>query len=48
MNLILIQKLLEICFDKSSLIIVKIDFGNKNNKLTTSWVFGKFVELIKS
>tara|TARA_B100001248_G_C27395056_1_gene464969 strand:+ start:974 stop:1915 length:942 start_codon:yes stop_codon:yes gene_type:complete len=48
MNLILIQKLLEICFDQSSLIIIKIDFGIKNNKLTTSWVFGKFVELIKS
>ncbi len=45
-NLIIIQNLLDICFDETATIIVQVEFGNKSNKLATSWVFGKFVNLI--
>ena len=43
-NLLIIRLLVENYFDSSSLFIIKTEFGIKN-KLSTSWCFGKFIEL---
>jgi len=45
-NLLIIRLLVESYFDSSSLFIIKTEFGIKN-KLSTSWCFGKFIELSK-